>query len=453
MFGAEHNPIAELVTQIQSQWVGEISELKKTPQLVRFLVPAEQFRLYDGFLKLECSEHGQLPEVFITLLTSFENEKSFPHALVKDWTAGFLKDKTMQQALANDPEAFKWPAATFQEQNEKTSAPNELLLHMLQQYQQQLSAEETAVYLVFRPYIVTNSVSFIDWIDNLLQLGLPDSTGLLVLDDRDTPEFDHLFKKYEQASKTIYVPLDYSGAVEQLASGGDANDPEVQFRKCLIKINEAQRSNDLDLLNKWGGEALLIAQQSGDLAFMASSRLIYAAALFHFKEFAHVDKLLKEALLKVNQGMRMQNDTVKPLLIQIYGFQGASAQHQKQKTEAIELYERQAEKALEFDMNLEALMAWQMALALTNSVSKKQYQALLNKVYLTGRDMDPELLKISSFPFVAFEQAMVLHKKNEGEKLKELEEFMILHFGSDWKTTAEEQKKQIPKKSPLAFFY
>ena len=66
----EHNPIAVLVSKVQRKWNEEVHP-SNDYKLVRWIIRSEQARLYEGFLKLESSSHGSIPEVFVVLLTPF----------------------------------------------------------------------------------------------------------------------------------------------------------------------------------------------------------------------------------------------------------------------------------------------------------------------------------------------------------------------------------------------
>ena len=73
---SEHNPIAELVHQIQQKWIDEASPFQNL-KLVRWLIKPDEARLYEGFLKLESTEHGAIPEILVAMLTPFLNEVNY----------------------------------------------------------------------------------------------------------------------------------------------------------------------------------------------------------------------------------------------------------------------------------------------------------------------------------------------------------------------------------------
>ena len=73
---SEHNPIAQLVTQIQNKWIADASPFPKL-KIIRWLIKPEEARLFEGFLKLESTEHGAIPEILVAMLCPFKDETTY----------------------------------------------------------------------------------------------------------------------------------------------------------------------------------------------------------------------------------------------------------------------------------------------------------------------------------------------------------------------------------------
>src|SRR6185295_5733161 len=103
----EHNPIAVLVSKIQQKWMQEVHPFKEL-KLVRWIIRSEQARLYEGFLKLESSPHGSVPEVFVVLLTPFEEKKTFSKKLITHWLDQYKEE--IRKSKKENPSAnlFIW---------------------------------------------------------------------------------------------------------------------------------------------------------------------------------------------------------------------------------------------------------------------------------------------------------------------------------------------------------
>ena len=88
----EHNPIAVLVSKIQHKWNAEVHPSNEY-KLVRWIIRPEQARLYEGFLKLESSPHGSVPETFVVMLTAFNTKKNFSRELIGHWLEQYKEEK------------------------------------------------------------------------------------------------------------------------------------------------------------------------------------------------------------------------------------------------------------------------------------------------------------------------------------------------------------------------
>src|SRR5260221_5425506 len=108
----EHNPIAQLVTQIQQKWAAEVSPHQEY-KLVRWLIDPDQSKLYEGFLHLESTPHGRLPEMFVTLFKPFRSKESHTNDLVRTWLETYDKDqKTFDQLRLKNP-SYNWNNSHF----------------------------------------------------------------------------------------------------------------------------------------------------------------------------------------------------------------------------------------------------------------------------------------------------------------------------------------------------
>src|SRR5687768_9810220 len=109
---AGHNPIAELVHQTQKKWMDEVSP---HPQftLVRWLIKPAEARLFEGFLKLESTEHGALPEVLITMLSSFGDKDGYSSTIIKDWGEAFIQDTKTHEKIQAKGKTIMWSPESF----------------------------------------------------------------------------------------------------------------------------------------------------------------------------------------------------------------------------------------------------------------------------------------------------------------------------------------------------
>ena len=122
----EHNPVAQLVTRIQQKWISEVSPHEHI-QWVRWIIKPDHARLYEGFLRLESTPHGVIPDIPIVLLSPFEDSKSYSKALLKDWLVNFEKDEKVQEQIKSGKLKLTWNKDYFQNQLQKDDVNFDLL--------------------------------------------------------------------------------------------------------------------------------------------------------------------------------------------------------------------------------------------------------------------------------------------------------------------------------------
>jgi len=443
----EHNPIAQLITSIQQKWMDEVSPHEHI-QLVRWLIKPDQARLYEGFLRLESTPNGGLPDVPIVLLTTFESKENHSKRLLKDWIDSFKKDENLQKELASRNMTFDWNVSEFETKldNEDTDF-DVLLLEMLSTFQKAMPNPQLPLVLSLYPYSVADTTAYGKWIDYILQQGLPDKLRLMFFDYVEERYFDPLIKKHSDIATSLAVPLDLQGAINKIASAGDPNDPEVQFRQCMIEMSKSVTKKNLSRLHEWGKKGLMITQKSGSKSAFATAHVIYAGMLFNFKEYQAIDELLQKGLAIAKQGLSLGEDTSKPIIIQCYGYQASCKQLQKEKNLAADLFCKQADTAIEFDFGPQALTAWWLGYNVIKKKDKKRYIDLVTQAYQYGITLAPELIKSTCMAYIAADYYNIAEKNRDTNECASIDTFMVAIEEEGWRSTVEEHRKEMEKKS------
>lgn len=448
---SEHNPIAQLISQIQHKWNSDVTPYPEL-KLVRWLIIPEQARLYEGFLKLESTPHGSLPDMVIVLLTQFTDKKHHSQHLINDWIEAYKKDKKTLKAISEEHTNFIWDIDSFDAKcSDDTAKNNILLLEMLQTFQEALPDKDRALTLALFPYSVESAKEYATWIDTLLQLGLPDNVRFMIFDYADECYFDPLLKTHEDQAKSLAIPLDLDGAIQKIASSGDPNKPDVVFKQCMLKMSKAVTNNNLSNLHKWGKKGLEATQRSGSKTLYATAHIVYAGMLFSFKEYELIDDLLQKGLAISKQGLKMGDDACKPILIQFYGFQASSKQLQKKTEEASNLFCKQADIAIEYGFAQQPLTAWWMASSAIKKKDKEQFKEIVSKAYDYGNKQDKETLKSTCMSFIASDYYTLLDKDNKREDCIKVDDFMKEIDGDDWRDQIESRKKEMEKRKLSLF--
>lgn len=439
-----HNPIALLISQIQQKWMAEVSPFPHL-NLVRWLIKPEQAKLFEGFLKLESSAHGSVSEMFVVFLTPFQNKQNHSKRIIEQWIQSFRQEKEVMDQYQKTNPSFKWDVDQFESKISLNPKDNDLLLiEMMKAFQIEL--ENSPFVLALLPYTIEDNKAYVQWLDTIVGLGLSTSLRLLIFDHENERYFDQLFVAHEDTSKSLFIDLDLSGAINKIASGGDPNDPEVQFRQCLLKMSKGVQNKDLTQIHKWGERGLQISQKTGQKRMLSTAHVVYASMLFQFKVFDKIDQLLTNGLTIAKQGLELNDQNCISLVLQCYGFLGSSKQLQKRQIEACDYYCKQAENARIYNFPQQALNAWWMAY---NAIKKKDFDKYLNLMqtaYEYGSNFEVEVVKSSAITFIADDYDDHLQKINNSEEAQHVNAFMTQVLGKNWKSTIKDERKALEKK-------
>jgi hypothetical protein len=439
---SEHNPIAELVHQIQQKWIQEVSPFANL-KLVRWLIKPDEARLYEGFLKLESTEHGQLPEMLVAILSPFTSVANYSKQIIQDWASAYKKDIKTQGKLEAKNVLFGWQPESYlaASENEKNNC-DQLLIEMLSDFQAALPDKTMQLVVALFPHSVHDFDGFRYWLNDMLKKGLPTNIAIMIFDHIGENYYDKVFEKNPEITKTIHINLNMDDAVSKIAKMGDPNSPEVKFRECILEMGKAVQKNDQPRVDVWGEKALLATQQSGLKSMYASAYLVYAGMLFTFKKFDKIDSLLVKGLHIAQQGLKLNDASCKPMIIQFYGYMGASKQLQKNTNDAIKMYEKQGDTAVAYQFSAMALTPYQQAYTLSGKKVQHLYDDLLKKAYNTGISLQKEELHSSSFNSIGLDYYTWQKDHQQHTEAAQTDNKLIEIFGADWKVKAKQTLAQ-----------
>ena len=449
----EHNPIAQLVSNIQNKWINDVSS-NDDLQLIRWLIVPDQSKLYEGFLRVESSSYGIIPDVPVVLLTPFESAKKHSQNLIKDWLENYEKEQEqLQKGLEESNLEFQWNYNLYKSRLESSEddTMDILLLEMLQSFQMALPDPQVHLCLSLFPYSVDDTKEYEKWLIKLVSNTIPEKVRIQFFDYVDNRGFDKLMNMYSSISKSLNIPLDLDRAIEKIASSGDSNDPEVQFRKCMIEMSKSVSKKNEERLHKWGERGLEITLKTGSKAAFASAHTIYAGMLFSFKQFDKIDELLNAGLRIAKHGLQINDKNCETIIIQNYGFRASSLQFQKEEEKACELFCKQAELAIEYNIGVQALSAWWLAYQVIKKKDSDKYKSIINKAYDHGTTLDTDILKVSCFNHIAADYYLISEKNKKYDQCESIDGFMTKVEGIHWRENVEGQRKEMQKKKLSIF--
>ena len=426
----EHNPVAIRIGKLQEIW---FEETEKNPDynLARWVIHTEDVDFLNGFLKLESTPHGKLADLFVVLFTPFVSEDHFAKALIFDWISMY-KTEIEQQKM---PQV--WNFSVFEEKvkelvPEDSGVP--LLLEMLEDFSKFSSNHSRPLVVTLIPRTISENGIYARFIKKLIAKNqIHTAVKFAILDFAD----HHYFVETTTISdkKTIDINpgnLNMREAINQLASQGNQNDPQVQFRICMLKMGEATGNNSRKALDEWGEKLLEAAQKSANQGMWASAHLIYGGFLMHFPAKEETEKMLQKALQLSKRAIAEDKNNV-TILIQIYGYLGALESMNGDHKKALHYFDLQAKTSIENDLITSAISSYKTILFLCDQHNyKEEFDSYLQEAYQMGLEIKDEDLKVSDYSFIAY-HFIEKNQFTDKEKVAVLNERMERLFGPEWR--------------------
>ncbi len=436
----EHNPIAHLVTKIQQTWTNEISSSPELA-LVRWMICEEEAKLYEGFLHLESTSHGAIPEVFIVLMCPFVSKESFSKELTKTWLDMMDEDEKTLHFLKEQEVPFQWDRSLYENEGALTSTQSyQLFLKLIAGFRAACGIEEKMINVVLMPHQIAHIESYMQWLEELLSEGLPDLFRLCIFDHKEENYFAPLFEKVGDGyARTLSPELDVQGAIDKIMQGGDLTHPGTKLRKYIHQMSKATAGQDLKKLNQLGDQCLQDMRRAKDRVLLSTAYLSFAGMLFQFKAYDQIQELLKQGLIPVQSGIKEENPTCRALLIQYLNFLGTSYQLSKNYPQAINHYLLGADAAIQAGQEMQAISSYRLASNLALKHRKKLVAEILEKAYSLKDKLSEEEIRICGFIGIAKSYCEWHENRETHEQATKADQEMAAVFGEDWRKSVEEE--------------
>lgn len=435
----EHNPIAHLVTKLQQTWIKEVSSNEELA-MVRWMILPEEARLYEGFVHLESTPQGAIPEVFIVLMCPFVSKGSFTRDLIQTWVEMAEKDQKTKEVLNAHGNPFNWDTTRFKiEKTVKEEEAKSLFFELIDSFRKASGIEDTLLNVVLMPYQIADIQAYGKWLEALYSGEFPTYLRCCIFDLKEESYFDPLIKKLDPTYvKTLNPDLDYQAAVQQVIQSGNPSQPGVKLQRYIYQMSQATAARNLDKLNQLGTSCLKEMRKAREKVLLATAHIAYAGMLFHFKAHRQIQDLLRQGL-SITQNRAKEGDTTcQALVLQYYNFLGSSQQLSKKYLPAINSYRKGAEAAIEAGQYMQAVNSFRLAIDLAKKYQAEAVPELLEKAFSLKDQLNEGEIKLSGFLMLAKTYCDWHKYKGEPQKAVEADNNMTSLFGSSWRSMAEE---------------
>jgi hypothetical protein len=443
----QHNPIAQIIDKMQTCWMQQV---QPSTALVRWLLKADEHRMYEGFCRLEASPHGRIDELFVFFYTPFQHADRYSRAVLENW----LQEIKEHQALAiqSGTVTSSFDVAAFEKQltNADSSRCDVLLMEMMDQFRNLSAGPARPLVLSLLPKTIQSPAGMAQWINRFASQNIPEGLRLLVFDHSNGNYWQGIFDQHPDRSVTLEMDLHLDDAVKAIATGGDPRSPDVQFRRCMYAMGEAAARKEINVLHECGKKMLDIGAGSGQHTLHATSYITYAGMLFTFRSFDAVHNLLNKGIQICQQAMGSGDTAIRPLLLQFYGYRAAAFQHQKDSKKAMECFMQQGREATRYGLYAESIGAYHKAFLMAQFKNKyaEQVQALQEALGNTSF-LEPATIRSTEYPYIAYEYTQLLRLRMPGtdEATADLAAATMENvYGPGWKETVHEMKMNFNRK-------
>lgn len=445
----EHNPIYRKVEKLRELWTEKTSKVPGY-SIARWLMVPDDVDLLVGLLKLESTPHGQLPEVFVILISPFVSMESFSYDLVKDWIQMYIIDKEKNQGNTYD-----WNYSYFEDKlNElgQTTNADDLLIEMLNNFKEYINNDDRLLVFGLIPQSVSYFSEYNQWLKTIVSKNqLNPGIKILVLDHCTKGYLDVICNSLPEKVITLEPgDMDTFGAMKKIATQGNPNDPQIQMRKCIFEMSDAVSSNNKEKLYRWGEEIIKVGQHSGMKSMYASVHLIYSGFLMQYQESEKINDLLERGIKIARSALPAQTDCI-PVLIQLYAFKGSNYALAKEYKSSIEWYINQANLCIEFGMPSIAISAYKNAIIIADKNRlTEEYIRCTKSGYESGKEIYDEEVKLTEYSFVAYHYYFTLKEYNTADA-ENVRNQMIAIYGPDWESSSERMVQQMKSKKTVEF--
>ncbi len=443
----EHNPIAQLVTKIQQRWAEEI-----TPQtnlkLVRWLIDANEAKLFESFLQLESSPQGILSEFFVTLLVPFKSVSTYSGDLIDAFFDGFDKGKELLDQLAAEGKPINWDSTFYKQKAlSKNVNADQLLFEILSTFHKALNLSDRKITVALFQHSITSTAAYNDWLKNIYKIGIPEHIQFCVFDLKDDRFYDKLFSGIDPShALTVISDLDLAGAIKKVVQSGDPNQPATRLHQYIQQMSEAVAEKNLNKLDNKGDACIKDMTKSKVKSLMATAHIVYAGMLFNFKKYDQIENVLANGLQIAESGKKAGDATCQALITQFYSFRASNYQLNKKNKEAIKWFCISAEASIEVNQSLPAISAYRQAANLAKKYDSQNYPRILELGYDAGRDLTKEQTSFSDYSFLGFDYYNYLNQNQHFEISTEVDHNMKELFGIMWKEDVKKSLQGIEKR-------
>lgn len=438
----EHNPIAIRVRTVQELWI-ESRETHPKARVFSISCLPEDNVLVQGFVGLESTPHGMSDDTFLVFKTRMDDKVSFYTNLIEQWINAFQND------LKEHPE-FNWKDFNgLVEEYARLSKRDEKALltfyaKLIQSFKQFEGVKGNMLILVIVLEYIDELDLLRDFINDFLTV-TSQEIGILFIDTEKDNIYKPIITKLKEFGCNIELPnQNMEGAYRDIMTQGDPYDPQVQYRKLLLKMSDETNAKNKQKVKDIAKEEFLpLCQKMGDIKVYASGYLIVAGLIMTFKgENPYIQGLIDKALSILREDS--VNNPLKhiELMIQCYMYKGASYNIDGDTNNATLCFMESLEVAKQSSNTALIINCYNSILLIVLKKERRDYNDILKEAFDYAYSLRDDDLKLINISFI-----VVSYLKKGGtmnaEQTQQIEDRMFRLYGEFWSESSKETLKRL----------
>jgi len=435
--GVSSTSIAQEYYRLQDYWA-EI-DADKQWRLAIWVTRFEDVEIVDKFMEVERSALGKFDDIFFRFESLYKgNTEQFEKELYEEWVSWFDEkpDPSLDilKALKNEEMLL------FDYQPDRNLQPEagNLWKEMLRLKSSIKGLEDTG-FCVYIPPALTGGHPLTGWFSDVLDRGIPEGIRLTTI---DYAEKRKVRLKPSKKVRIITPDLNMREAVSNEMNrgiiAGDAGSVENQYTLQVKKVMETTTKKNEPLLDAEIKKLLSLSSRIDSVSISISSLLIASQTYFMINNKSKCEKYADKALYEAEKAMKAGEPDGYPVWRSALILKAASLAGVKKRREAIELYERLAEEAVNRKDIFYIMEAYRMAGHFYYELGEMNtsLETLLLSLY-SGSFLDMETRRQSTFLLSA---ALALHLAGSirsDDDVEILENSLQEWLGEDWRNLVE----------------
>ena len=396
--------------------------------ILRWVLEADEFVMFDAFFDIETSVAASFPDLFIKFEAPFANKAAYNEGLYRELA------QNVKDYLASSEEGkvkVNWIPTGF---DKLTKVKKDLFTKSLSDFGNGLPDLEDRVVAFLAPENISDDNAFMDWLDERINEEWPENIRFMMLDYIDQPRFETIAKAFPKKVMTATPALEMSEGMKEIsAAAGKPSDPDNQFRAAFIDMTKAATKKKMKEVNRHADRAIGICVAEGWTHLHIGILIAVGSAWMNMskpenalKEFAKAENMAVSAR---NQG----DEVAGVLLANVLFSKGAVYIQMKDYEQAAAVYENIPE--ITADDHNKTMEAWRMTGFCYDQAgdAKPAFEAY-NKALISAEAMesDQESARESTLPYIG-EAIIRLNKPfvNQ-ESTKKIKDRLDALMGKDW---------------------